>query len=93
MLKKILQNLLWNLNYDLSKVYYSKDDLETLIKILKPIKSSSDLIRIGNQHGDGGYLMPSDFEDVKYLFSLGVGSDFSFESELSKKKIKCFLAD
>ena len=93
MLKKILQSLLWNLNYDLSKVYFSKDDIETLIKILKPIKSSSDLIRIGNQHGDGGYLIPSDFGDVKYLFSLGVGSDFSFESELSKKKIKCFLAD
>jgi hypothetical protein len=93
MLKKILQNFLWNLNYDLSKVYFSKDDLETLINILKPIKSSSDLIRIGNQHGDGGYLMPSDFADVKYLFSLGVGSDFSFETELSKKKIKCFLAD
>ena len=33
------------------------------------------------------------FQGIKYCFSPGVGSISKFENDLTKKKIKCFLAD
>jgi hypothetical protein len=52
----------------------------------------TSLVRIGGE-GDGGYLVPDEFENIKACFSPGVGDTFHFESELSKKGIPSFLAD
>jgi len=94
MLKKIIQKFLWKYDYDLSKLYSENIDIKDLIYKMHPIKlNNTKMIRVGNQNGDGGYLVPDLLNDIKYAFSLGVGNEFSFEGDLIKKNIKCFLAD
>lgn len=94
MLKKFFQDILWKFNYDLSKIHIDNPNFERLLFYLKPVNyQRGKLVRIGNQKGDGGYLIPNDFSDVKYLFSLGVGNEFSFEEDLFQRGIKVFMAD
>ena len=52
----------------------------------------TDLIRIGG-HGDGGYLLPDDLEGIGTCFSPGVDVVATFEEDLARRGIKCFLAD
>jgi len=55
-----------------------------LDKILKP-SHSFDLIRLG-RNNDGGYLVGrNSLENSKYLISLGIGDDWSFEEDFLKK--------
>ena len=94
MIKKTIQNLFWHFNYDLSKIYFDEVSAKKLISLLKPVKyPKGKLIRVGNKNGDGGYLIPDDLNDIDHLFSLGVGEEFSFETELLSKDINVFLAD
>lgn len=94
MLKKTIQNLLWKLNYDISKLNSEKINIKDLIYRLHPIKlKNTKMVRIGNPSGDGGYLVPDILNDIKYVFSLGVGNETSFEEDMIKKNIKCFSAD
>lgn len=54
---------------------------------------SCDLVRIGGD-ADGGYLVPNNFDEVKYCFSPGVDYTAKFERELSETYgIKSFMAD
>jgi hypothetical protein len=63
-----------------------------LIRDLRPLDCGKNLIRIGSA-GDGGYLVPDDFEGVEYCFSPGVNTVSDFEDHLADLKIKSFLAD
>lgn len=67
-------------------------DLKDFFKITYPSKLEVENIRIGGEN-DGGYIIPNDFAGIKYCFSPGVGNLFNFERDLTKKSIKCFLAD
>lgn len=69
------------------------EDLVEFIKLLRPKPTSHDLVRIG-EAGDGGYLVPDDFQGIGFCFSPGVSVKASFEEELaSRYSIKSFLAD
>jgi hypothetical protein len=65
-----------------------------LDKILRP-RYSFDLVRIG-KNNDGGYLVGTNsLERSRYLISLGIGDDWSFEEDFLKKNrsnviVKCF---
>ena len=63
------------------------------INFIKKNFEPVELIRIGG-NGDGGYLFPNIFEDIKFCFSPGVSRIASFEEQLSNDfNIKSFLAD
>ncbi|HEX4039810.1 MAG TPA: hypothetical protein VHX37_17270 [Acidobacteriaceae bacterium] len=67
-------------------------DLLGLIKKLRPQDCGKGLVRIGGQ-GDGGYLIPDDFEGIEYCFSPGVNTVSDFENDLAEKGIRSFMAD
>lgn len=70
-------------------------DNKTILEFLesvKPIKTNFELIRLGGD-GDGGYLIPDDIENISFCFSPGVSEIANFENDLTKRAIKCFLAD
>jgi hypothetical protein len=59
---------------------------------VKPVITNHKLVRIGGD-SDGGYLVPDDLSGIETCFSPGVAETASFESELAKRGITCFLAD
>lgn len=69
-----------------------KDQLKTLIKALRPVKTKYPLIRVGGNN-DGGYLIPDDLRGVKACFSPGVDVTASFEKDLLDRGIISHLAD
>jgi len=75
---------------------FNKNDLKELgefLKSLTPVKTEFDLVRIGSKN-DGGYLIPNDFNDLKFCFSPGVSVNSDFEKHLyDEYKIKSFLCD
>ena len=64
----------------------------SFLNMVRPKSLDIENIRIGGDNV-GGYIVPNDFYGVKYCFSPGVGSTTRFEDEITKKNIKCFLAD
>lgn len=89
--KKFLENFLFNKGYILEKIT-DINKLNNLIKKLSPVATDKNLIRIGSIN-DGGYIVPNVLEDIKYCYSAGIGFNYDFEYELTKKGIKCFMAD
>jgi hypothetical protein len=69
-----------------------RNSLQELIRDLHPVRCGRDLIRVGPD-GDGGYLMPDDFDGIRYAFSPGVSDESGFEAALANRGIKVFLAD
>ncbi len=90
-MKHIIKKVALLLGIHMSAVT-DRTSLIDLIKKLRPIKTNYKLIRIGPQ-GNGGYLLPDDFEGIEAVFSPGVGSVSSFEDDCAKMGIKVFLAD
>ena len=71
----------------------SKDaDFISFLKNSWPITTEHDLVRIGKE-GDGGYLLPDDFDGISNCFSPGVSIEVHFEKDLANRGIKSFLAD
>ena len=68
------------------------EELKNFFKIIYPSKLETRNIRIGGTN-DGGYIIPDDLDGIKFCFSPGVGDLYNFESDLTKRNIKCFLAD
>jgi hypothetical protein len=66
--------------------------VRNLLRDLHPVVPAVGLIRVGPP-GDGGYLVPNDFEGVKALFSPGVDKTSRFEAEMADKGMDVFLAD
>jgi Tfp pilus assembly protein PilF len=69
-----------------------KQKIVEFLELVKPIKTNHDLIRVGGDT-DGGYLIPNDIENIDTCFSPGVSEVANFENDLTKRGIKCFLAD
>jgi len=69
-----------------------KDELKTVIKALRPVKTKYPLIRVGGQN-DGGYLIPDDLSGISTCFSPGVDVTASFEKDLVCRGILSHLAD
>jgi hypothetical protein len=71
----------------------SANELNELFKLLRPVKTKYNLIRVGGDE-DGGYLLPNDLEMIEACYSPGVGSSIKFEIDLFEKfKIGSHLAD
>lgn len=66
--------------------------LKAFFERIKPIRTQFDLIRVGG-NGDGGYLVPNDFEGIKVCFSPGVSITSTFEDDLARRGIKSYMAD
>jgi hypothetical protein len=88
--KKVCDYLLTKGVFTSKKVSDSK--VNEILKLVQPKELTIKNIRIGGNN-DGGYLVPDDLDGIKYCFSPGVGNISKFENELSKRKIKSFLAD
>ena len=69
-----------------------KQKIVEFLELVKPIKTNHDLIRVGGDT-DGGYLIPNDIENIDTCFSPGIDEVSNFENDLTKRGIKCFLAD
>jgi hypothetical protein len=69
-----------------------KDQLKTLIKAFRPVKTKYPLIRVGGNN-DGGYLVPDDLSGISTCFSPGVDVTTSFERDLACRGILSHLAD
>ena len=59
----------------------SNADLIKLLVALRPIDNGVPLVRIGGE-GDGGYLLPDDFDGIQACFSPGVDQLWTFEKHL-----------
>jgi len=70
----------------------NRDTVSRIIRILRPVPSKRPLIRIGGQ-GDGGYLMPDDFEGIQACISPGVADEVSFDVEMAPRGIDVIMAD
>jgi len=91
-LKNTILNFFVNYGYFISK-RTEINEIQQLLKLLYPIKTDKELIRIGDK-GDGGYLIPDDLLGIKALFSPGVGAKVDFEKSIYTRGIKkIFLAD
>lgn len=69
-----------------------KKKILQLISSVHPVKVSRPLIRVGFK-GDGGYLMPDDFEGIKASFSPGIGPVSTFDEAIANMGIQVFMAD
>jgi Methyltransferase FkbM domain len=63
-----------------------------LLRSLHPRMPVRPLVRLGGAN-DGGYLLPDDLDGIVACFSPGVGTVATFEEDLVKRGIPCFLAD
>lgn len=71
----------------------SEGDVLEAIALLRAVPCSTPLIRLG-RGGDGGYVLPEDFDGVGALFSPGVGLEWTFEEDfvsLTEKPV--FMCD
>lgn len=70
----------------------SSRQVRDLVSRLVPHDLGLPLTRVGGE-ADGGYLLPDDFDGVRYCFSPGVGKKATFERDLYARGIHSFLAD
>lgn len=70
----------------------TKEDLQALLKLLRPLNPGINLIRLGPM-SDGGYLVPDDLNNIKACFSPGVCEESGFEKDCAKRGMKVFMAD
>jgi Methyltransferase FkbM domain len=67
-------------------------ELQSLIGRLCPHDNSNGMVRIGPA-GDGGYLLPDDFEGVVALVSPGVSTECRFDREIADRGIDVHMLD
>lgn len=83
----------WFLKLGVSLERNQDFDLEALLEEIWPVAISDDLIRVGTQDGDGGYLIPKSLQNPSCVFSPGVSDNADFEQFFLKKGIPCYLID
>jgi Methyltransferase FkbM domain len=91
MLRVTIQNYLLNKGVYTSRME-ADSQIALLIQRLRPMQAERALIRVGGP-GDGGYLVPDDLDGITACFSPGVSNVATFEADLAKRGIECFLAD
>lgn len=90
-LKNAVRNFLLQSGYFVSQVAdYEK--VKDFFDLIKANQASCKLVRIGGR-GDGGYLVPDDFDGIDECFSPGVSVIADFEKELVAQGMLCHLAD
>lgn len=68
-------------------------EIVNLLLRIRPVSNGYELIRIGGP-GDGGYLVPNDFEGIQECFSPGSNLLWSFEKSLQAQfGIRSFMCD
>ena len=67
-------------------------NIRSVAKLLQPVASNSQLVRIGSK-GDGGYLVPNDLFGISSCFSPGIANNVSFEKQLAELGITSYMAD
>ncbi len=71
-----------------------KSALEKLIRKHHPVDvPGKELIRLGPNKGDGGYLVPNDLEGIEACYSPGVSYISGFEKDCADLGMQVFLAD
>ena len=70
-----------------------EERLKSIIECLKPIACEHELIRVGNQKEDGGYLLPDDLKGITACFSPGVSTQVAFDQDIMNRGITSYLAD
>ena len=71
----------------------SQKSLGELFRLLTPWETGVSLVRIGSE-GDGGYLVPDDFETLGALFSPGVSETWDFERVVGEQfRIPSYMVD
>jgi hypothetical protein len=69
------------------------DDLHAFAAAMRAACAAVPLIRIGGE-GDGGYLLPDDFDGIRHCFSPGIDVTAGFEDEIARRYgIRSFMAD
>jgi hypothetical protein len=97
--KESLKTFLYKSNYQLARaknyrIFHATDSatLSEFFRSIRPVSTNHQLIRIGGD-GDGGYLVPDDLAGIEVCFSPGVSTIARFESDLTERGIRCYLAD
>jgi methyltransferase FkbM-like protein len=67
-------------------------NLRSFFHKVAPVSTNHRMIRLG-AHNDGGYLLPDDLLGTQTCFSPGVSTLADFEFDLTRRNIKCYLAD
>ncbi len=55
--------------------------------------AGKEFIRVGNDEGDGGYIMVDDFDNTMRAYSCGVGNDVSWDCDIANRGMKVLLYD
>ena len=66
-------------------------ELDQLLGVRK-VSGRYKFLRIGRDN-DGGYILLDDFYDVQGVYSFGISGDVSFEKDMAKRGIDCFMYD
>ena len=70
----------------------SREDIKRFITKLHPYVFEKGLVRLG-PNGDGGYLVPDDFDGIEGCFSPGVSCISGFEFDCAKRGMAIYMAD
>lgn len=70
----------------------NKTGIEALFQSLRPETPNVPLIRCGAD-GDGGYLLPDDFEGIVACISPGVAGECSFDLDMAARGLDVYMAD
>lgn len=93
MLLKIIKNLLWLQNYDISKIDTSFDIKNFYAKLIQ-FDNEIKLKKFGPKSGDGSYYLPIDIlNNITEVISFGVGPNYEFEEELAQIPLKIRMFD
>ena len=66
-------------------------ELKKLLKICR--LADYPLIRIGEQHKDGGYIMANDFKPDGIAYSFGINDDISWDLNMSRYDYQVYMYD
>jgi len=67
-------------------------EISEILGLIRPLATELPLVRVGGD-GDGGYLLPRDWDGLAGVISPGVGEVSEFETFFSTLGVPCFLFD
>ena len=70
----------------------SQTEILRLVRSLLPVAVPGGLVRVGPP-GDGGYLMPDDFEGIAACLSPGISNECGFDLAVADRGIPVIMAD
>ena len=70
----------------------SAAQLDSFFSLFTVVKTNIPLVRIGGK-GDGGYIVPDDFDGISACFSPGISTMVDFELAMAHRNIPSYMAD